>query len=284
MQNIVQEAVTAAMEKHVNPLAAYVSNVEAKVAVKLKPHFDEMAAKFTTATNPVDGRVAVAVKKLEGIESKLAKDAAATTKMEALATQVTAAVEKLNAAPPATTAASAPTMADIIKKATAKSATVVIEALQRQEEQRREEKERQNRASNAILRHFPQAPDETKQSLTAALDDFLDRLGLRDEVAMEGMRLPNPRGKAGPPPIRLLFATQADRALVFAARKRLQGTPWSLDEDLTPAQQQQRKALFEVFKAQRSQHPQTPVYWKGGDLYVNHKLYRPPPEGGPSVS
>jgi hypothetical protein len=79
---------------------------------------------------------------------------------------------------------------------------------------------------------------------------------------------------APPRPALLLlkFKSVEARSAVFRARAKLAGTAWGLDEDLTPLQQQQRKALQPQFLEARKagKRPR----WKGGELFVDGHLVR----------
>ena len=141
-----------------------------------------------------------------------------------------------------------------------------------------ERTEQEKRSYRAILKRFAQEPGETPDSLTAEIkNQLLSGMELVGKVTLTACRLPSTREKAGPPLVLLTFRTPADRALFFSRRKELAGTPWGIDEDLTPAQHQQRRALWGMFIEKRKEFPG--VYWRGGDLYVNHRLWRPPPPG-----
>ncbi len=54
----------------------------------------------------------------------------------------------------------------------------------------------------------------------------------------------------------------------------LQGTQLGLDEDLIPAQQDQKRAAWATFKEAKEAGER--VYWRGADLYINHKVINSP--------
>ncbi len=58
--------------------------------------------------------------------------------------------------------------------------------------------------------------------------------------------------------------------MVLRARKGLQGTQLGLDQDLTPAQQAQKRAARATFK--EAKEADEWVYRRGADLYINHKV------------
>jgi len=71
----------------------------------------------------------------------------------------------------------------------------------------------------------------------------------------------------------MTFTSTATRTAVFKARKHLAGTKWGLDDDLTPLQQSQQKALqlqwLEARKAGKR------LRWKGGELFVDGHPVKP---------
>eukprot|EP00899_Mesostigma_viride_P022883 jgi/Mesvir1/377/Mv11272-RA.1 len=135
-------------------------------------------------------------------------------------------------------------MADVLKSHTATTIAAVKAQLQEQHEEQAEADARAQCCNNLILRGFPMASNETPTTLAAELSQLATRLELEGEVdmAMVGSRrLPRARGKTDdPPPILLTFLSSDDRARVLAGRTKLEGTPWGLDEDITPMQQAQR--------------------------------------------
>jgi hypothetical protein len=71
----------------------------------------------------------------------------------------------------------------------------------------------------------------------------------------------------------LKFKIAKARSAIFRARAKLAGTAWGLDKDLTPLQQQQRKALQPQFLEARKvgKRPR----WKGDELFMDGRLMRP---------
>eukprot|EP00899_Mesostigma_viride_P029499 jgi/Mesvir1/9734/Mv12198-RA.1 len=64
-------------------------------------------------------------------------------------------------------------------------------------------------------------------------------------------------------------------------RKRLEKTHFTVDDDLTLAQQQRRRELWPTYLQLRQTKAGQPVYWKGAAIYVGHKPWhatraRPP--------
>jgi len=72
----------------------------------------------------------------------------------------------------------------------------------------------------------------------------------------------------------ITLASVHDKLTVLRARKSLQGTQLGLDEDLTPAQQAQKRAAWATFKEAKEVGKW--VYWCGADLYINHKVINSP--------
>eukprot|EP00975_Prorocentrum_lima_P051102 10706028-Prorocentrum_lima.AAC.1 len=71
-------------------------------------------------------------------------------------------------------------------------------------------------------------------------------------------RLPRSRGKAGPSPLLLTFDTMADKMEFLKCRKRLGGTAYTLDDDLTLTQQQRRRELWPTYLQLRQTAGQKP--------------------------
>ncbi len=72
----------------------------------------------------------------------------------------------------------------------------------------------------------------------------------------------------------ITLASVHDKLTVLRARKGLQGTQLGLNEDLTPAQQAQKRAVWATFKEAKEAGER--VYWCGADLYINHKVVNSP--------
>eukprot|EP00899_Mesostigma_viride_P028658 jgi/Mesvir1/8978/Mv14197-RA.1 len=121
---------------------------------------------------------------------------------------------------------------------------------------------------------------EKPEKLMRAFErEILGRMGLNGEIELVAHRLPRARGKAGPPPLLLTFKTPADKISFLRRRKRLEKTLFTLDDDLTLAQQQRRRELWPTYLQLRQTKAGQPVYWKGAAIYVGHKPWQatPPP-------
>ena len=142
--------------------------------------------------------------------------------------------------------------------------------------------QRQLRELNAVLRNFEGKEDESVEDLQQrAAKELSSQLGVAVELA-GARRLPTKTppsrtyaAATAPRPALLLlkFKSAEARSAVFRARAKLAGTTWGLDEDLTPVQQQQRKALQPQFQEARKagKRPR----WKGGELFVDGRPVRP---------
>eukprot|EP00899_Mesostigma_viride_P016808 jgi/Mesvir1/25128/Mv21586-RA.1 len=157
------------------------------------------------------------------------------------------AVKDIAAKPaPAGLAGDAPpitTWADMLKQHTTSTTSAVAAQLQRQTLNLREEAELAKRSLNVIVKNF----------------------------TME----------EGPPPLLLTFKTPADKISFLRRRKRLEKTLFTLDDDLTLAQQQRRRELWPTYLQLQQTKAGQPVYWKGAAIYVGHKPWQatPPPRG-----
>eukprot|EP00899_Mesostigma_viride_P021597 jgi/Mesvir1/29439/Mv26067-RA.1 len=268
-----------------NTVEARVSNVETKVVHKLQPQFtalhtaaqaSETHAALVSRLNQVEGKCGVLMKKLEAI----------TAHTEALATQVPKLAEQtatIASQPPRQDAGDLPlSYADLLRTATASTTDAIATKLQELEDhrqaQQREVTDRARRECRVVLRRFPQKPGETSTSLADEIKkQLLTLMGLVGEVELRGChRLPHSRDKAATPPVLLTFLSPEDKQRFLSRRKRLHDLTWTLDDDLTPAQQQQRRDLWPEY-LRHKQDPQKPkVYWRGGDLMINHKMWTPP--------
>jgi predicted secreted hydrolase len=85
---------------------------------------------------------------------------------------------------------------------------------------------------------------------------------------MPSGRLDKATNKA--PAVIITLTSVHDKLTVLRARKGLQGTQLGLDKDLTPAQQAQKQAAWATFKGAKEASER--VYWRGADLYINHKV------------
>ncbi|CAK9860952.1 unnamed protein product [Sphagnum jensenii] len=142
--------------------------------------------------------------------------------------------------------------------------------------------QQQERVLNAVLRNFEEVEGETYAALLERVKAKLgDKLGINVELTAT-YRQPTKRGVAtakgeaqsDPAPNRLrpvvmTFTSAVTQTAVFKARKHLAGTKWGLDDDLTPLQQSQRKALQpQWLDAKR-------LRWKGDELFVDGHPVKP---------
>eukprot|EP00899_Mesostigma_viride_P014050 jgi/Mesvir1/22646/Mv14081-RA.1 len=181
----------------------------------------------------------------------LAADVAARLKDNAIAIEVlqntagltAQAVKDIAAKPaPAGLAGDAPpitTWADMLKQHTTSTTSAVAAQLQRQTLDLREEAELAKRSLNVIVKNL--------------------------------------KMEEGPPPLLLTFKTPADKISFLRRRKRLEKTLFTLDDDLTLAQQQRRRELWPTYLQLRQTKAGQPVYWKGAAIYVGHKPWQATP-------
>eukprot|EP00899_Mesostigma_viride_P022800 jgi/Mesvir1/3704/Mv14990-RA.1 len=189
------------------------------------------------------------------------------------------AVKDIAAKPaPAGLAGDAPpitTWADMLKQHTTSTTSAVAAQLQRQTLDLREEAELAKRSLNVIVKNLKMEEGENSEKLARAFErEILDRMGLTGEIELAAHRLPRARGKAGPPP---LLLTPADKISFLRRRKRLEKTLFTLDDDLTLAQQQRRRELWPTYLQLRQTKAGQPVYWKGAAIYVGHKPWQATP-------
>ena len=112
-------------------------------------------------------------------------------------------------------------------------------------------------------------------------------MGLLGEIKLTAHRLPRARGKAGAPPLLLIFENPADKISLLRRRKRLEKTHYTLDDDLTLAQQQRRRELWPTYLHLRQTKAGQPVsvLEGGGHLRRPQALARDPlNHRGPSDS
>jgi hypothetical protein len=76
------------------------------------------------------------------------------------------------------------------------------------------------------------------------------------------------------PAIIITLALVHDKPTVLCARKGLQGTQLGLDKDPTFAQHAHKRTTWATFKEAKEAGEQ--VYWRGADLYINHKVVNSP--------
>eukprot|EP00899_Mesostigma_viride_P002487 jgi/Mesvir1/12239/Mv00459-RA.1 len=132
----------------------------------------------------------------------------------------------------------------MLKQHTTSTTSAVAAQLQRQTLDLREEAELSKRSLNAILKNFDLVEGENSEKLARAFESkILARMGLLGEIKLTAHRLPRARGKAGAPPLLLIFDSPADKVSFLRRRKRLENTPFTVDDDLTLAQQQRRREL-----------------------------------------
>eukprot|EP00899_Mesostigma_viride_P005038 jgi/Mesvir1/14535/Mv05227-RA.1 len=163
---------------------------------------------------------------------------------------------------------------------TTSTTSAVAAQLQRQTLDLREEAELAKRSLNVIVKNFKMEEGENSEKLLRAFErEILGRMGLNGEIELAAHCLPRARGKAGPPPLLLTFKTPADKISFLRRRKRLEKTLFTLDDDLTLAQQQRRRELWPTYLQLRQTKAGQPVYWKGAAIYVGHKPWQatPPP-------
>eukprot|EP00899_Mesostigma_viride_P016375 jgi/Mesvir1/24739/Mv22002-RA.1 len=161
---------------------------------------------------------------------------------------------------------------------TTSTTSAVAAQLQRQTLDLREEAELAKRSLNVIVKNLKMEEGENSEKLARAFErEILDRMGLTGEIELAAHRLPRARGKAGPPPLLLTFKTPADKIAFLRRHKRLEKTLFTLDDDLTLAQQQRRRELWPTYLQLRQTKAGQPVYWKGAAIYVGHKPWQATP-------
>eukprot|EP00899_Mesostigma_viride_P022850 jgi/Mesvir1/374/Mv11270-RA.1 len=253
------------------------SSIRSLLKEALEQHVAPIAA--DVALRDIDQRLkdnAIAIEVLQntaGLTAQAVKDIAAKPASAGLAGD----------APPITT------WADMLKQHTTSTTSAVAAQLQRQTLDLREEAELAKRSLNVIVKNFKMEEGENSEKLARAFErKILGRMGLNGEIELAAHRLPRARGKAGPPPLLLTFKTPADKISFLRRRKRLEKTLFTLDDDLTLAQQQRRRELWPTFLV-----PPAPADQGGaaGVLEGGRHLRRPqalagdpPPPRGPSDS
>eukprot|EP00899_Mesostigma_viride_P024601 jgi/Mesvir1/5325/Mv15416-RA.1 len=167
----------------------------------------------------------------------------------------------------------------MLKQHSTSTTSAVAAQLQRQTLDLREEAELAKRSLNVIVKNLKMEEGENSEKLPRAFErEILDRMGLTGEIELAAHRLPRARGKAGPPPLLLTFKTPADKISFLRRRKRLAKTLFTLDDDLTLAQQQRRRELWPTYLQLRHTKAGQPVYWKGpAAIYVGHKPWQATP-------
>ncbi len=127
---------------------------------------------------------------------------------------------------------------------------------------------RKLRTKNALLRRFPQERDETPESLTMAVSNFVGKDCFKtDAVTAKVKCLPNKREDAASPGVVLTeFRSVAEKKKIFRARANLAGSNIGLDDDLTPLQQKQKSAAWPAFKEAKANNQQT--RWEAEKLFI----------------
>eukprot|EP00899_Mesostigma_viride_P017892 jgi/Mesvir1/26103/Mv06822-RA.1 len=278
------------LEEHVDPIAADVAAIGGTLTAEL-PLLSTATSTISTATSTLLASSTATTStsdaitaQLRDIDQRLKDNAIAIEVLQNTAGLTAQAVKDIAAKPaPAGLAGDAPpitTWADMLKQHTTSTTSAVAAQLQRQTLDLREEAELAQRSLNVIVKNFTMEEGETSEKLLRAFErEILGRMGLIGEIALAAHRLPRARGKAGPPPLLLTFKTPADKISFLRRRKRLEKTLFTLDDDLTLAQQQRRRELWPIYLQLRQTKAGQPVYWKGAAIYVGHKPWQatPPP-------
>eukprot|EP00899_Mesostigma_viride_P014916 jgi/Mesvir1/23425/Mv21110-RA.1 len=285
-----------ALEEHVDPIAADVAAIGGTLTAEL-PLLSTATSTISTATSTLLASSTATTStsdaitaQLRDIDQRLKDNAIAIEVLQNTAGLTAQAVKDIAAKPaPAGLAGDAPpitTWADMLKQHTTSTTSAVAAQLQRQTLDLREEAELAQRSLNVIVKNFTMEDGETSEKLLRAFErEILGRMGLIGEIALAAHRLPRARGKAGPPPLLLTFKTPADKISFLRRRKRLEKTLFTLDDDLTLAQQQRRRELWPTYLQLRQTKAGQPVHWKGAAIYVGHKPWQAtPPPRGPSDS
>eukprot|EP00899_Mesostigma_viride_P022381 jgi/Mesvir1/3327/Mv13712-RA.1 len=237
------------LEEHVDPIAADVAAIGGTLTAEL-PLLSTATSTISTATSTLLASSTATTSTSDAITAQL-RDIDQRLKDNAIAIEVlqntaglTAQAVKDIAARPAGAGDAPPitTWADMLKQhttSTTSTTSAVAAQLQRQTLDLREEAELSKRSLNAILKNF----------------DLVE----------------------GAPPLLLIFDSPADKVSFLRRRKRLENTPFTVDDDLTLAQQQRRRELWPTYLQLRQTKAGQPVYWKGADIYVGHKPWHATP-------
>ncbi len=78
---------------------------------------------------------------------------------------------------------------------------------------------------------------------------------------------------AGPRPVLIEFHSAEDKLTVLRARRKLQGTTWGLEEDLTPLQQSKKSAAWPAFMAARKAGRK--ATWRAERLFIEGAEHKP---------
>eukprot|EP00899_Mesostigma_viride_P000043 jgi/Mesvir1/10039/Mv20032-RA.1 len=239
-----------ALEQHVAPIAADVAVMGGTLAAEAPPplhhlHCHLHSRSLPPPPPPCTPTSDAITAQLRDIDQRLKDNAIAIEVLQNTAGLTAQAVKDIAAKPaPAGLAGDAPpitTWADIgmLKQHTTSTTSAVAAQLQRQTLDLREEAELAKRSLNVIVKNFTMEEGENSEKLTRAFErEIPGRMGLNGEIELEALRLPRARGKAGAPPLLLTFKTPADKISFLRRRKRLEKTLFTLDDDLTLAQQQ----------------------------------------------
>eukprot|EP00899_Mesostigma_viride_P016500 jgi/Mesvir1/24851/Mv22087-RA.1 len=293
-ESSIRSLLKEALEQHVAPIAADVAVMGSTLAAEL-PLLSTATSTISTATSTLLASSTATTSTSDAITAQL-RDIDQRLKDNAIAIEVlqntaglTAQAVKDIAAKPASAglAGDAPpitTWADMLKQHTTSTTSAVAAQLQRQTLDLREEAELAKRSLNVIVKNFKMEEGENSEKLLRAFErEILGRMGLNGEIELAAHRLPRARGKAGPPPLLLTFKTPADKISFLRRRKRLEKTLFTLDDDLTLAQQQRRRELWPTYlwTAPADQGGAAGVLEGGGHLRRPQALAGDPPPPRP---
>jgi len=136
------------------------------------------------------------------------------------------------------------------------------------------------REANIRVTRLTMSKGETsKQLMELVQTELLDKLKVVDYVHVQKVHRQMPSGRLDKatdkaPAVIITLASVHDKLTVLRARKGLQGTQLGLDADLTLVQQAQKRTAWATFKEAKEAGER--VYWRGADLYINHKVINSP--------
>ena len=152
-----------------------------------------------------------------------------------------------------------------------------LASCQKQHNDQKDQEARQERQLKAVLRNLPQSEDETADSLTNEVNALLsEKLGTVVKAA--GVKRTKKSGQSAALGIVLVqFSSKEDKGAVFKARSKLAGTQVGLDDDLTPLQQERKRAAWPAFKAFKAKSVKTQrraekLFYEDNGRFVEHKL------------
>jgi hypothetical protein len=121
--------------------------------------------------------------------------------------------------------------------------------------------------------------ETSKQLMELVQIKLLDRLKVANRVQVQKVHRQMPSGRLDKAidkalAVIITLALVHDKLTVLRACKGLQGTQLRLDEDLTLVQQAQKPAAWATFNEAKEAGKW--VYWRGADLYINHKVVNSP--------